>query len=237
MPARNAREVVLSLGGSVFLTGEQDVEYLRALSAMLREVAESQPLAVVVGGGRTAREYIRLGRALGLTERELDELGIDVTRLHARLLAGLLAPACPPAPLLTVREAAEEAARWPLLVLGGTEPGHSTDAVAAQLAERLHAERLVNATRAGGIFDRDPAKDPEAKRLRSLPFEQFRSLVEAGTDGRAGQEAIFDRVGVERLAHARIPLAVVDGRDLGELKNALLGRVFQGSLVIPPSDA
>ncbi|EQD78855.1 putative Uridylate kinase, archaeal/spirochete, partial [mine drainage metagenome] len=216
-------------GGSVFLTGEKDAEFLRQLVEGLRAVAKQHPLAVVVGGGKTAREYIRLGRELGLTEIELDELGIDVTRLNARLLASLLAPACPARPLTSVREAVEESSRWSLVVLGGTEPGHTTDAVAALLAERMRAERLVNATRSGGIYDRDPATDPAATLLKSLTFPQFRAMVEAGTDGRAGQEFIFDRLGVERLARARIPLAVVQGRDVEQLRNALLGKVFRGS--------
>jgi uridylate kinase len=225
--------VVLSLGGSVFLTGEKDADFLRQLVPVLREVSKQHPLAVVVGGGKTAREYIRLGRELGLTEIELDELGIDVTRLNARLLASLLTPACPARPLTSVREAVEEASRWSLVILGGTEPGHTTDAVAALLAERMRAERLVNATRSGGIYDRDPATDPTATLLRTLTFPQFRAMVESGTDGRAGQEFIFDRLGMERLARARIPLVVVQGRELQELKNALLGKVFRGSIVAP----
>ncbi len=232
MPAPR-RPVVLSLGGSVLLTGEHDEAYLADLTTLLHEVGEKHPLAVVVGGGRTAREYIALGRALGLNESELDELGIEVTRLHARLLASLLHTAAPPRPPLTVAEAVGEVGRWPVVVMGGTEPGHTTDAVAALLAERLRAERMVNATRTAGVYDRDPRKFPEAKRLPLLELSVFRKMVIEGTDGHAGQEFPFDRLGVERLARARIPLAVVDGRDLPQLRAALEGKSFEGTLVQP----
>ncbi|MCI4368496.1 MAG: UMP kinase, partial [Thermoplasmata archaeon] len=71
--------MVLSVGGSVFATGEGDAAFIDKLSILLRRLSREIPLVVTVGGGPTAREYIHLGRALGLTEVELDEIGIDVT--------------------------------------------------------------------------------------------------------------------------------------------------------------
>lgn len=224
---------VLSLGGSVALTGENDAAYLLKLALTLLEVARTRRLAVVVGGGRVARQYIQVGRELGLTDLELDELGIDVTRLNARLLADILYHDAPPRPPATLAEAVNEAGRRPILVMGGTEPGHTTDGVAALLAERLRAERLVNATRVPGIYDQDPATHPKARRLTRIAFADFRTMVLEGTEGKAGQEFIFDRLGVERLAKAKIPLHVVDGRDLAQVKAALLGRPFTGTTVEP----
>lgn len=227
--------MVLSLGGSVLLRGDEDVRYLRELSKTLMEVGEHHPLAVVVGGGRTAREYIQLGRELGLPESDLDELGIDVTRLHAHVLALLLGTAAPPRPLLTVTEAAHEVGRWPVVVMGGTEPGHSTDAVAAVLAERIRAERMVNATRTPGLFDKDPEKFPDAKRIPLLDMGEFRRRVFEGTrDGVAGQSFPFDRLGVDRLFRAKIPLAILNGRNLPQLRAALEGKAFEGTLVQAP---
>lgn len=218
------------------MTGEGDEDYLRKLASLLREAGAKRPLAVVVGGGRTARDYIHLGRSLGLNEIELDELGIVVTRLHAQLIASLLAPDAPPHPPRSVAEAVAEVGRWPVVVMGGTEPGHTTDAVAALLAERIRAERMVNATRTAGVYDKDPRKFPDAKRLPLLLMPVFRDMVLEGTQGLAGQEFPFDRLGVERLSRARIPLAVVDGRDLPQLRGAIDGKAFQGTLVQPSRD-
>ncbi|MGB6500689.1 MAG: hypothetical protein WBG19_04735, partial [Thermoplasmata archaeon] len=107
--SRNSRRtgapVVVSIGGSVLLTGDRDQEYLEQLSSLLGRIGRRTPLAVTTGGGRTAREYIRLGRALGLTEVELDELGIEVTRLHAHLLAARIGPPAPAHPPETIRAA------------------------------------------------------------------------------------------------------------------------------------
>src|SRR4029077_12526755 len=153
-----SRAVVLSLGGSVFVTGEGDAPYLSELATVSREIGTEVPLAVTVGGGRTAREYIRLGRELGLTEVELDEVGIDVTRLHARVLPAALGAPTPAPPPTTVAQAVHELTRASPVVLGGTEPGHTTDGVAALLAVRLRASRLVNATAVDGLYDADPKR-------------------------------------------------------------------------------
>src|SRR2546429_9166126 len=84
-------KVVVSLGGSVLVPGDDDARYLRDLAALLMDVSARVKLFVVTGGGRTARYYIETGRALGIGEPTPDEFGIAVTRLNARLLAPPLA--------------------------------------------------------------------------------------------------------------------------------------------------
>jgi uridylate kinase len=223
--------VALSVGGSVLSTGKDDEEYIGRLADLLRRRGREFPLVVTTGGGRTAREYIRLGRALGFTEVELDEIGIDVTRLHARLLAARIGPPTPATPPTSIAEAVREVRHVSPVVLGGTEPGHTTDGVAALLAVRLRAARFVNATREDGLFDHDPRSHPGAKRIDHLGFAEFRSIVHRGSSGEAGQEFLFDRLAADALARARIPISIVDGRDLDNLDSAILGRPFRGTLI------
>jgi uridylate kinase len=234
MPApvsRKLRTVVVSIGGSVLVTGDDDVGYLRRLAGLLKAEGRRATLGVTVGGGRTAREYIRLGRELGLTEVELDEIGIDVTRLHARLVAAEVgAPTSTRIPT-TVAQAVQELHRASPVILGGTEPGHTTDGVAALLAVRLRAERLVNATNVDGVYDQDPRTHRDARRLDRLDWEEFARLVPDGTREVAGQQAVFDRLGAGLLSRAKIPLAVVHGRDLSNLRSAIRGERFVGSRV------
>lgn len=223
--------VVLSVGGSVLTTGDGDAAYYDRLAGLLAKLGREFPLVVTTGGGRTARDYIRVGRALGLTEVELDEIGVEVTRLHARLLAARIGPPTPAHPPTTIAAAVHEAHRAPVVVLGGTEPGHTTDGVAALVATRLRASRVVNATSVDALYDSDPRKNRRARRIERLGWEEFRKIVGRGTDGSAGQEFVFDRLGADLLAKARIPLRIVDGRDLDNLEDALRGRSFRGTSV------
>jgi uridylate kinase len=227
----HAAPVVVSIGGSVLLTGDGDREYLVRLASVLREVGRTTPLVVTTGGGKTAREYIRLGRDLGLTEVELDEIGIEVTRLHARLLAATVGPPTPAHPPATVALAVQELQRASPVILGGTEPGHTTDGVAALIASRLRAARLVNATDVHGLYEEDPRTHPDARRVPHAPWAEFRRRVHAATSGEAGQNFLFDRLGADTLARANIPLWIVHGRDVENLEAALRGKPFDGSRV------
>ena len=230
-PPADRAPVVVSIGGSVLLTGTGDAEYFEHLADLLRRVGAERPLVVTTGGGRTAREYIRLGRALGLTEFELDEVGIEVTRLHARLLAARVGPPAPAHPPTTVPAVVEQLRSGSPVILGGTEPGHTTDGVAALVAVRIRAARVVNATDVDGVYDRDPRSHPDACRIERLSWPEFRAMVQAGTSGEAGQNFLFDRLGVDALARSAIPLLVVPGRDLPNLEEAIAGRPCRGSRV------
>ncbi len=220
----------MSLGGSVLAPDAPDAAYAKRLAAELRDLAKSVRLYVVTGGGRTARAYIEAGRALGAPEVFLDRLGIKVTRLNARLLMAALGGVDADEMPHTIEEAVTVGKAGDLVVMGGTTPGHTTDAVAAELAQSAAAKRLVNATSVDGVYTADPAKDPTAKRLDRVSYVELARLVgEAHT--RAGPSIVFDPKAARIVAEARIPVAVVNGRDLEALRNAILGKPFRGTLV------
>jgi uridylate kinase len=234
MPARgrgDAAPVVVSVGGSVLLRDDDDTSYLRRLAELLGRLGRTMPLVVTTGGGRTAREYIRRGAALGLTSVEQDELAIDVTRLHARLLAGAVGLPTASHPPTSVREAVEALRHGSPVVLGGTEPGHTTDAVAALIAVRLRASRVVNATDVDGLYDADPRSHPAARRLERVGWPELLALLHRSSAGEPGQNFPFDRLGAELLARASIPLAIVAGRDLDNLEKAIAGTAFHGTSI------
>src|SRR2546427_3648346 len=139
-------KVVVSLGGSVLVPGDDDARYLRSLAGLLRDVSMRVKLFVVTGGGRIARYYIETGRSLGIGERTLDEFGIAVTRLNARLLAAALAGRANREPATTYAEAAKMARRHPIVVMAGTRPRPTTDPGSASLPRFVHAPRIVNPT-------------------------------------------------------------------------------------------
>jgi uridylate kinase len=222
--------VVLSLGGSVFVRDEENSQYIQDLAAMLVDVSKTIRLFVVTGGGRIARYYIREGRALGAPESFLDELGIEVTRLNARLLIAALGEHANHIPPKDYKDAVLAAKHNRIVVMGGVSPGITTDAVSSILAERVRASRLVNATSVDGVYTADPAKDPGAKRISKLSHAELLEIVSA-TPMCAGPNVVFDGTGASVLARARIPIFVVDGRDVPNTRLALEGRAFEGTSV------
>jgi uridylate kinase len=222
--------VVISLGGSVLVGEDDSSRYIQEVSALLLRLSSEYKLYVVTGGGRIARFYIRTGRSLGASEEKLDLMGIEITRVNARLLIAALGEVACPNPPLNYDEAAERGKDYQVVVMGGVSPGITTDAVSAMLAERVGATRMVNATSVDGAYTADPFKDRDAKRIPQMTHAELVKLV-AGTPAGAGPSTVFDRVGSDVLARANIPLAIVSGSNLPNLAKAIAGSEFEGTIV------
>lgn len=222
--------VVISLGGSVLVPGEDDAGYLKGLAKTLVRLSDTFKLFVVTGGGRLARYYIDVGRELGLGERTLDEMGILVTRLNARLLIGALGGKAHPSPPREYQEALEAAETHDIVVMGGQRVSITTDGVAAELAEVVQALRLVNATSVDGVYSADPKVDPGAKRYERMSFDDL-VRVSGKPTGMAGPSIVVDPHAARVMRRAKIPVSVVQGRDLEALEAAISGGEFRGTLI------
>jgi uridylate kinase len=222
--------VVVSLGGSILTPGEKDSEHISAIAAMMRSLASEFRLVLVCGGGRMARYYISTGRDFGASSEKLDEMGIEVTRLNARLLQLALGRDAFDSLPRTVEEAAKESRKGKILVMGGTVPGHTTDAVAAMVAEKLGAARIVNATSVDAAYSADPKKSADAVRYEMLTHEQLHDLVNKGSHS-AGPSDVFDPKGAAVAMRANIPIYIVNGRHLSEIKAAVRGERIMGTVV------
>jgi uridylate kinase len=223
------QKVVLSLGGSVLIPGERDAQFIRSLANRLSPLAREYEMIVVCGGGKVARYYIQSGRELGVEKEQLDLLGIEVTRLNARLLQLALGERAVPTVPEEVEEATRLAGLGKIVVMGGTFPGHTTDAVAAMVAVAWKADRIVNATSVDAVYSEDPRKVSEARRYSRLSFQELYEIVDRDHD--AGQTTVFDRTGADIAMRASIPIYVVLGRDLEELERAIRDLEIKGTKI------
>ena len=222
-------KVVISVGGSILIPDKDDAAFIKELASLLRELSEKVQMVVICGGGRVARFYAGTGRELGGTTDELDELGIGATRLNAELLRiALGSSACPSVPR-TAEDAARMFGHGKIVVMGGTEPGHTTDAVAAMVAGMIGCGRIVNATSVDAVYSDDPLKDPDAERFTDLTIKELSDIVYKEHD--ASKSSVFDPLGVKLAMRDGIDILIVSGRDLGEMRNAILGRKIKGTTV------
>jgi uridylate kinase len=212
--------LVYSLGGSI-LAG-RDAESLKEYAAALKNLAQDHQIFVVVGGGKIAREYIGKARALGASEMFCDMIGIEATRLNSALLIAALGEAAPQEVPDSYALAARLGERGKIVVLGGMAPGQTTDAVAALLAEYVHADRLIVATSVDGVYSADPEVDPAAKKYTKMTCRELASLSMETTLS-AGSRSPVDPLAAKIIERSSIPTAVVYGGDVENLKRAAEG--------------
>jgi len=202
--------IVIRIGGSVVAT-PVDTQLISEYAKILKSLkAEGHTLAVVVGGGALAREFIKIAKELGLSEKDQDDLAISVSRLYAQLFAKMLgADACQKTPI-SVEEVAECLKTGKIAVLGGLKPGMTTDTVAAMVAERISADMLVKATDQEGIYTKDPKMHPDAVKLDRVGFEDLPKFL-AENKHRAGIHQILDPEAVKILKAKHIKVHVLNG--------------------------
>ncbi len=199
--------VVLKLTGKVFEPGNERV--LLEITEILKEKASTDRLVVITGGGKTARKYVELGKELGVSNAWLDLLGMEASRLNALLLAALLGElAYTPIPR-SVDEVLQGLSTGKVVILGGLQPGQSTNAVSAMIAELVRADLLINATNVDGVYDKDPSRYPDAKPLKEVSIQQLAEMLRS-QDFSPGHYELLDTVALKVVARSKIRLVFVN---------------------------
>lgn len=200
----------MKIGGSV-LASPPNLELIQKYADLIGNLrARGCEIAVVVGGGRLAREFIGLARDLGLSEREQDELAISVSRLMAQVLAMKVGGYDWRGIPTTIEDAVKVLDERGMVIMGGIKPGMTTDTVAALLASEVKASVIIKATDQDGIYTKDPRKYPDAKKIDELSFDDLERLL-AENKHRAGLHQIIDPEAAKILREKRIKTVVVNG--------------------------
>jgi uridylate kinase len=202
--------IVVRIGGSV-VASPVNTELMSKYVDLLRTLKEQgHEVAVVVGGGSLAREFIAIAKKLGLGEQAQDEIAISVSRLFAQLFLEKLGEMSGRKVALTLNDAAKILSEGKIVLMGGLKPGITTDAVAALVAERVKADLLVKGTDQDGVYNKDPRKHTDAVKLDRLSFDDL-SNVFSENKHKAGMHQIIDPEAVKVLKRRRMKLVVVNG--------------------------
>jgi uridylate kinase len=215
-------KVVLKIGGYAF-PAKPNVEVLSSYAKTLRRIRKNgHQLVVVTGGGEAARLYINAARELGESEAICDIIGINVSRLNARLLIAKLGEDAFLEVPSTVEEMRKAFETGKIVILGGLQPGQSTNAVAAVTAEAINADLLINATNVDGVYTDDPRKNPNAKKIDQIKVDKLLQMMIAFELSAGGYE-LFDPVAVKIVKRSKIPTWIIDGRNVDNIEKILRG--------------
>jgi uridylate kinase len=219
--------IVVKLSGKVF-SGEDGTD-IKKYASMLSEMSAKVQPVVVAGGGKVARHYISIARGFGLDEASLDIIGIQVSRLNAKLLIAALGTKAHPAVPEDLEQVTDAAAGGKIVVAGGLHPGQSTNATSALIAEKVGAARFVNATDVDGIYDSDPRRNRKAKLFREITTKECRQLL-GGESSMAGGYDLMDIVALKVIERSKIPTVVIKSEP-AVIKDAVLRNRVSGTRI------
>ena len=182
------RRVLLKLSGEA-LMGELDYGIEpTVIQRIAREIAAARnmgvEIAIVVGGGnifrgeglaRSGMDRVT-GDHMGMLATVMNALAIqdalESLDVHARVTSALeINAVCEP----YIRRRAIrhlEKGRVVILAAGTGNPFFTTDTAASLRAIEIGADVLLKATKVDGVYDADPAKDPEASRFDTVSYDR-----------------------------------------------------------------
>ena len=214
--------VVLKVGGFAFSTEGRTEPLIVDYVKLLRQLTKEHQFVVVTGGGSVARAYIQNARTMRVPESLCDQLGILVSRLNARLVVDGLSECAHPEIPTTVAELGLFFSSGKSVAMGGLQPGHSTNAVAAIAAETIRADLFLNATNVNGVYTSDPSKNAQAEHLDEVTAKRLMEIL-AHNEMTAGSYDLMDPIALRIIQRSHIPTVIIDGQNLVNITKALRG--------------
>jgi uridylate kinase len=223
------KHIVISLGGSLIIPDNIDVVFLKSFITLINEyVQNGYKFLIITGGGKICRRYNdSLKQIVSPTNEDLDWLGISATRLNAefvRISFGDLAYE----KVVLDPDLIPETTK-PIMIGGGWKPGNSSDLAAVHGARSIGANKIINLSNIDYVYEQDPKINPDAKRIEKISWKNFQTLF--STKWSPGINVPFDPTAAASAAELLFEVAILNGKNIENLKNYLDGKEFIGTVI------
>ncbi len=221
-------KIVLSLGGSLIVPEEIQVDFLRQFQELILSKTDEYSFIIYAGGGSIARKYMEGAKKIEeVTHDQMDWLGIYASRLNAQLLRVIFDKAAEEEVIEDPTEAITM--NKPIMIGAGWKPGWSTDYDAVQVAVTNGISQVVNLSNIQYVYDKDPKVHNDAEPITEISWKDFRKIV--GDTWTPGLNMPFDPIAAQLAEENGIEVVIADGTDLDNLQSILEGKDFTGTTI------
>lgn len=186
------RRVLLKVSGEALMGSRDyglDPETVDRIASEVKAVHEmGVEVCLVIGGGNIFRGLS--GAARGMERATADYMGMLATVINSLAMQNALEKidvdtrVQSAIPMATVSEPYVrrravrhmEKRRVVIFAAGSGNPFFTTDTAAALRASEMRCDALLKGTKVDGVYDRDPMRDPDAKRFDRLTYREVLSL-------------------------------------------------------------
>ncbi|MBI1936067.1 UMP kinase [Candidatus Woesearchaeota archaeon] len=220
------KTIVLSLGGSLIFPDSLDKKFLSDFKKIVVKYAKKKcKFVIICGGGKLARNFQQVASENNkLSNEELDWLGIYATRINAHILKSMFGSFADenvisdPTKKISLKKN--------VLIASGWKPGWSTDYDAVLLAKNLGIKEVINMSNVDFVYDKDPKKFKDAKRIEKMGWGNYIKMV--GAKWTAGMNAPFDPIAAKEARKSGIKVIII-GKDLRNFEDILNNKKFNGT--------
>ncbi len=221
--------IVISLGGSLIIPDQIDVDFLKAFKALiLSHVALGKKFVIITGGGKLCRRYQDVAKEISSPSSEdLDWIGIASLRLNAQLLRVIFEDKTENKVIKNLSEQFDFGK--PIVVGSAYEPGQSTDWDAVLAAKNVGAKKIINLSNTDYVYDSDPKKNPNAKKIEEISWAEYRKLIPS--EWNPGLNSPFDPIASKEAEEMGIEVVIMNGKPIDNLTHYLNGEKFLGTVI------
>lgn len=222
------KTIVVSLGGSIINPGEIDIEFLKKFKIFIKNYSSIR-FIIVCGGGIVARHYQKALRTINndIADEQADWLGISATKINAQLIKEIFFDEAYHKIISDPTKIVDTDKR--LIFACGWKPGFSTDYDAVLLGKQFDAHLLINMSNIDYVYDKDPKKFADAKKIENISWEDFRKIV--GNEWSPGLNAPFDPIAAKEAQECKMKVVIINGKNLDNLQRTISGNSFSGTLI------
>lgn len=224
------KRVLLKISGEAFCKEGGhglDIDEIRSIARQVIEAVQvGTQVAVVCGGGNIVRGG-ELSRH-GINQATGDYMGMLATVVNALALQDVLEQMQKPTRVLTALPITAVAEPWIrrrairhlekgriiILAAGTGNPHFTTDTAAALRATEIGADILLKASKVDGVYDRDPHKSADARKLDRLSY----------LDVLNRQLGVMDLTAISLCMEHKLPIIVFNLRKEGNIVAAVSGK-------------
>lgn len=230
------KRVLLKLSGEAFM-GDQgygiDPKVIERISDEIHEVCqEGIELAIVIGGGNIFRGIS--GASAGMDRASADYMGMLATimnslalqdhlekkGIYTRVMSALKMDAIAE-PYIRRRAIRHLEKRRVVIFAAGTgNPYFTTDTAASLRAMEIEADIVMKATKVDGVYDKDPTKHKNAKKIENLTYLE---VLQRGLE-------VMDATAISLCMDHSLPILVFGLTERGNIRRAIMGEKI-GSIV------
>jgi len=221
--------IIISLGGSLIIPDQIDIEFLKSFKALiLSHVQKGKKFIIITGGGKICRRYQEVAKELSsVSNIDLDWIGIASLKLNAELLRVIFGAEAHEKVIfnLSLPFVFDKS-----IVIGAAfEPGQSTDWDAVLGSKNVGAKKIINLSNIDYVYDTDPKVNPNAKKIESISWEEYRKLIPS--EWNPGLNSPFDPIASKMAEEEGIEVAIMNGKPLDNLAKYLNGEKFSGTII------
>jgi len=231
------QKIVLKVGGSILSTSQENIfnfENAFGLKDTLLEFTETNQFIICVGGGFLARKYQEMLKDLNSSNGILHDVGIAAINLNAEMLKGILGEENTENVVLRYEDYEDKTTisfQKNFLIGAAGIPGHSGDFNTVLLALRTNSKKIISLKNIDGVYTEDPKNNISATKIEVLSWDEYLDLIGNPLVHEPGKSYPVDPIASKLSQENGIQFIIINGQDKDNLKNVLLGKKFEGSII------